>query len=486
LSVSIHIRAYACFLAIFIGFAGVPTRARGLQGHSNCNVLLAGDLPKYDQRLIPKGLLAETRGHIGHAFSDLLHWQVHDRPVPSSRAMTVELGRRYQTNDDDHVVGLLSLGGRVVTVWDRPAIRLPTIGDFTRNYHQAMTNFVRAKIIGPDDILWPSKLYSNITEFNPDGDYQAFRIGIDPVILDRSYIIKLPGTEIPHLVWSKFHSQGQAVFQVPMADHDFGHFTEYRRFPLKMAATKAFYRATESGQIGQKVVRTVFDIRNERAAIDQVQGFVRIFVGEEVLSLPNLRRSDEIRNLIPEVFASRPRNLAERRKQLDLDRQENLTAFIRRARRIAMSAESLLLRVGGGMRDPYNLKRHGYEDHYPNYVSDNPPAPDHEKIVYSLFRETLHVKIKLLKDALASLESFSRNADRVALIASYIVHNLGALEMGLYTGVTLGLTSDQIIRDITHRQVPQDSPTAQYFRAFTDRGQLVHWAFLEPDQPFRN
>ncbi|MBX9767310.1 MAG: hypothetical protein K2X47_08580, partial [Bdellovibrionales bacterium] len=277
-------------------------------------------------------------------------------PTEFLLSISDQLGQRAM-RDDSHTKRLLTLG----------AANPPGGFEMPKNLAQIFVEANRSIAIRiakgelqEDQAIYPALLFVDPNRSQDDPPI-AIRPGIDP-LPEFSEDLKLlfAPSQLSHEFWENQLAEGRLPFNFSPSfiHHDFGHLTEYLDDPIHMAATRTYYKLARL-----RSERWRKDLENEQLHKSQnpfdlrrATHFDRVFVFAEFLSLPNLQKKTQIQSLWPEFFL-RPRSkggLSEAEQLIHrLSKGEQLSLL----ERILDADESILLRQGGALRDPYAMER---------------------------------------------------------------------------------------------------------------------------------
>ena len=417
-------------------------------------------------------------------------WEIDD---------ALQMGARYLSGDP-HAVMLEKLGATVVRDGDRVKMNPPDFKTFITRYHEEIEKLIKSGKLQERDVISPAIPFLD----QETDEYIFVRPGIDPPPGEGLVQVK-QDFELDFASWTKAISEGKSIFQFGMANHDFAHLTEYLGDPQKMKEVRELYRKLNSGELKAVepedlsfLVKKKFDIfsRFKKDKLESEKKLqVRIFFADEVLSLPDLAKASAIHEKMPYLFdESFRRNLRAHRLQLTELSRIDLPGFQKRLEVITKESDTFLLRIGGGIRDTYNLGRYGdirlrwgeiFKKNFGHavYFSDHPiPRP---------FEESLHARIKVLRELsrdfsdqsfkFAKLDKWnvfrvSETTARSSVLA-YMAHELAAIELSIREGIELKLTPSKIIRESAVQNISKGSDTYKYFNATTEENSLARWGF---------
>lgn len=258
-------------------------------------------------------------------------------------------------------------------------------------------------------------------------------------------------------------------------DHEYAHITE-------IASNPKF--AKELKRYAELVGRRGYNEKSESAKRLKDREFILL----EYFNLPDLRKVDQIRGLLPHLFASEQTHDLQSLKEF-LKRKYSDTAVIKYAADFIESVRPLIYRQGGAMRDTYNLQGRmrsiGHIRGHIEVLAGKAPAAlesfdginqnEHGRH-WSLLGYIFHIEYLLsIYESQFESEYFHVTMNQGLkvnkkqfreLILESLCYHVAAIQMALYTGVKLDLKPEESLADGLQLHVDQSSKTVRYLKSF--------------------
>jgi hypothetical protein len=259
----------------------------------------------------------------------------------------IRLAELYERGDP-HALMLYELGFRIVQKEGRKRLSPPqSFSEIYHNYELMIQKFIADGVIEEKDVIRPGLVFKKEDKFKI----------VDPLsdevekLLGDYWMIITQAAELPHEDWAGYMRDGRAIVQFGMLDHDLAHLTEYLQHPLKMKAVKSAYSAqaealaSEGGRVGSWK--------------ETSQRVKRAMILEEFFSLPDIRQREAIERLIDHL-GNIDGDISVFGDYIYLKklRDESREKFLEHIEELVVGAENIYLKVGGGLRDGYNIKRY--------------------------------------------------------------------------------------------------------------------------------
>lgn len=354
---------------------------------------------------------------------------------------------------------------------------------------------VKLKKIKPNEILYPTFFFKN-SNSSDSSIYVPVRPFIDSwPNLDQYRLMtgdKL-GEQLPANIFNYYAARGyMPFFPGKLLEHEIAHFTELTFRPALMSAVREDLRKK---QINRDIVESDKELVSGKSLSE-----IRSFAIGEFFSLPNIDQDKKIRKLwsLKKISKSARSQRIEQMGNLErkVEIEKILSAF--------QSDESLLIRMGGGSRDSYNLEQElryslarilsQVEDvDYSTYTlidksyrviaNENLHGILSElQVLYTLIYE-LDSKLESLNEQRKQLgywEKFKKmdEAERNKKLKKMLVTRMIQLEAAFVSAIELKITPEQVVRDNTQDRISRSSATYRYLKSFVLPNTYLHRAFL--------
>lgn len=422
-----------------------------------------------------------------------------------------ELGIRHNTHDP-HTVDLIELG------WSKHfdssgQLHLLEPDPFTlfSRYESRIAQWIKTGILTNRDTIRLSVLYKKVGTHVDDRQFLIITPGID----------KLPSSEwevVQHRVevldaqeWAKAMSQGKMVVQLSMLAHDQGHITELFENPKLMKAYRDFYRRQvdenwvinddfRKDQLRLKaptVLQSLTFWKRPKFTLPPARAlYGRQFTLSEWLSIPNISSETQIKRIIPQFWNGGASNLQQNIKFLQ---KLSGVDFDKHVDQIIHAGDSVLLRHGGALRDPYNLKRLGFAEgdiwlrsrlkNWPRADVGLPDADTERGGLETL--QTIKYQVEKLYQFLKNphkLEEFCNDQiflsrttakERLSMVRALLIDRLARYETALFSAIRYRVTADKVVNEMGRTQVSRSSDSYKYFESFTDKNSYLRLIFVD-------
>jgi hypothetical protein len=337
------------------------------------------------------------------------------------------------------------------------------------------------------------------------------RPGIDqfPSLAEADLVVDLG--QVSHGEWIKQMSAGKMPIGFLNAlDHDLAHLTELMDDLGVMGATRDFYRRLGKfrdspslrfpyGQLGS-FLNPLGLSALIKSRIRESSMYYRAFVLLELNSVPDTSRSERIRNLLPDHFATAELSqLGQTKSSLEKLTDQELQA---RAIQIIESSESLLMRQGGFLRDPTGRTRMSAratlegQKRIQNLLLGNGKAPTSAHFEHlhayvfelelavdlSQYFETGSSKWADLELVQPLIKEMSRQdpALRNQKIRNFMNERLAIIETALANAIKLDIKPHKLIDEVGRQAIDPNSDSYRYFDSFMPEDSMFRLYVLNP------
>ena len=415
------------------------------------------------------------------------------------------LAKRYEAGDEAaHTLTLLGYhlvrqaNGQTALVQDR------SWDGFIRRYMSSLALKIANRQIPRDKAIWPAFIFAKKTASEKD-------LKTDPnvTLWVRPFLDEWPSPDeyrmlsdsegqLSHEIFAAGAARGMYPF-IPgdFADHEIGHFSEFFSDPNLMVAFAADIQKshfTVEADASPEVVKAKKD---------------RHFALNEFMSLPNISKVKELSALVQHFS---------RFKGLDILKEdvaflELLPADEQRSHSFKLAQalsenESLIIRMGGGTRDSYNLQeelrdarfRVGAElfRSYKTVLADAYLENIHRKGLRRVALDNLHgtlEEIKLIytiryepeklvnfisesrlrEDFLSDIETRNHKLDQM------LIYRIATLETAIANSLKLKVSPAVLIGDSGSLKLSRNSATYRYFASFLSPNSYLWSIFCAPN-----
>lgn len=361
-----------------------------------------------------------------------------------------------------------------------------------------------------------------------DHSKQVFiRPGVDPLPDLKQWELGISRL-VPSEAWAKAISEGKLPVNIKLLHHDLTHATDGIEDPEYMYEISKFYTHAAPGTGSLPIKR--FDIIGSNSSVFSKESWqsldpqqrtresenaihMRLFLLGEFLAVPNLKKTNQIKAMIPHYFSGPPPSIPTVRVRLNHLATTNRAAYVQYLKRFSSKFNSVTTRLGGNIKDGMagyvatdrdavidadvfedwlqsaarneGLRTTGTRSDIGDSYRSNPYGMN-EMLSYIVERfdnlESYISKNTALINRVLNKPSTHRptQAEAVIVLSRFASDLVSRLENFLYAGVRENITPAQIVRDSRVDYMDPNSPTYRFMSSFSIPNSAYHNAFVRP------